>query len=95
MTVRVTKVMREGEWRDPSSVKDDQITAIVDAAMGDDQDWAGAVDAALREAGVELGKVPDGSDPWLVARLADGREVYWSDYDEGSYVVIPEIGGSQ
>ncbi len=79
-----------GGWRDCSrhmdgvpanwiggdaQVSDRTICTVVAAACGHD-DWAERVDSDLRAIGVRThDDQPDGSDPWEIVRLADGRMV--------------------
>lgn len=58
-----------------AQVSDRTICAVVDAACGHD-DWAERVESDLRAIGVRThDDQPDGSDPWEIVRLADGRMV--------------------
>ena len=81
---------REGDWRSEAAnmagmpanwiageaqVSDRTICTVVAAACGHD-DWAERVDSDLRAIGVRThDEQPDGSDPWEIVRLADGRMV--------------------
>lgn len=65
-------------------MNDNEILELVDetinAANAVGENWAGSLDSALIEAGVELAdKQPDGSDAWEIITLADGRTIYLSD----------------
>lgn len=70
---------------------DGEILAVIDQAFErwqrDDPagDWTAYVDDALAAAGIETGMELDGSDPWQVVRLTDGRIVCRS--DDGSMTI--------
>jgi hypothetical protein len=81
---------REGDWRSAAAnmegraanwirgdaqVSDRTICTVVAFACRHD-DWAERVDSDLRAIGVRTQDgQPDGSDPWEIVRLADGRMV--------------------
>jgi hypothetical protein len=81
---------REGDWRSEAAnmagcaanwirgdaqVSDRTICTVVAFACRHD-DWAERVDSDLRAIGVRThDDQPDGSDPWEIVRLADGRMV--------------------
>lgn len=56
---------------------DTMILNIVSDTIDTIDDWAAELDSRLLDADVDLADdQPDGSDPWEIVRLADGRSVW-------------------